>query len=137
MKPVKYVLHTDTLLTERIFHFSYYLLCRLNGFSDTSRFESIYNRILFFTHMVVEIHHPLSIYWFDVWDTLTFEGSVPRVSWADTCFENYLLHLVKINALAGLLTDISNGWSLFVRLCGTMVTSQNFSPRSSFKMSLS
>ena len=40
-------------------------------------------------------------------DTLTFEGSVPRATWTDTCFENQLLYLLEINALAGLLTDIS------------------------------
>ena len=29
-------------------------------------------------------------------DTLNFEGSDPRVSWEDNCFENKLLHLLEI-----------------------------------------
>ena len=65
--------------------------------------------------------------------TLTFEGSVARASWADTCFENQLLYLLEINVLAGLLTDTSKGWNLFVRLCGTMTTLHKFSPQSSFR----
>ena len=59
-------------------------------------------------------------------DTLTFEGSVATTSWANTCFENQLLHLLEINALADLLTDISKGWNLFLRLCGTMTTLHKF-----------
>ena len=54
--------------------------------------------------------------------TLTFEGSVARASWADTCFENQLLYLLEINVLASLLTDTSKGWNLFVRLCQTKNT---------------
>ena len=50
----------DTLFMERI-HFSYYLLCRLNGLSDTSKFESIYIRVVFLTHMNIEIHSPLGM----------------------------------------------------------------------------
>ena len=70
-------------------------------------------------------------------DTLTFEGSVQGASWADTCFQNQLLYLLEINALAGLLTDISKDWNLFVRLCGTMTTLQKFSSKSSFRTLLS
>ena len=70
-------------------------------------------------------------------DTLTFEESVQGATWADTCFENQLLYLLEINALAGLLTDISKDWNLFVRLCGTMTTLQKFSSKSSFRTLLS
>ena len=65
--------------------------------------------------------------------TLTFEGSVARATWADTCFENQLLYLLEIDVLAGLLTDTSKGWNLFVRLCGTMTTLHKFSLQSSFR----
>ena len=65
--------------------------------------------------------------------TLTFEGSVARASWADTCFENQLLYLLEINVLAGLLTDTSKGWNLFLRLYETMTTLHKFSSQSSFR----
>ena len=66
-------------------------------------------------------------------DTLAFEGSVPRASRADTCFENQLLYFLEINALASLLTDRSKGWNL----CRTMTTLQKFPSRNSFRISLS
>ena len=59
-------------------------------------------------------------------DILTFEDSVPRVSWADTYFLNQLLYLLEINALAGLLKDISKSWNLLIRLCGRLQLHRNF-----------
>ena len=59
-------------------------------------------------------------------DTLTFESSIWRASWADACFENQLSYLPEINVIVGLLTDISKGWYLFVRLGETMKTCRNF-----------
>ena len=43
-------------------------------------------------------------------DTLTFEGSDPRASWAETCFENQLFYLLEISALAGFLRNISKDY---------------------------
>ena len=46
---------------------------------------------------------------------------------------------MEINALTGLLAvaGISDGWNLFVKLCGTMTTLQKVSSQSSFRMSVS
>ena len=38
--------------------------------------------------------------------------------------ENHSLHLLQMKDLAGILIVMSSGWSLFVRLCGTIKPSQ-------------
>ena len=69
-------------------------------------------------------------------DILTSVGSVPFWSYADTWLANQSLYLFWMNAFAVLLTDKSKDWNSFVRLWGTITTSQLFSPHSSLKASL-
>ena len=57
---------------------------------------------------------------------LTSHGNIPHFSWVDTSIPIHVLHFSQIKDLGTFLTEMSIGWNLLVKLCGTIRTSQKF-----------
>ena len=95
-----------------------------NSFGNNSWLETIKNLIFPCFQMLEHLSNPFGVQLvhFCSFSVTSRSGFFSSFRWFATCSANHLLYFSLIKHLAGVLTVMSRGWNIFIKLFGTITT---------------